>query len=317
MKAVLVKEPGNINTASVEDIDVGMVQDILVNVKYAGLNPIDINTIAKKTNYVISPIPHIPGAEFVGEVKYSGKSNKFKKGDRVLIYPRTYDGTCIKCRNGEEHLCINGRLIGAGTNGGWAEYFEAKEENLVKIPDSMDYIDAVALPIGGITPYHALTKAGLKKGTSILIFGASGNTGIFAVQIAKAMGAEVFAVSRKRWVFETGAKEWKGEKVDMVLNSLGSKFWDESVEALNAGGKLVTFGTFTGAELSFNIAKLYTRELSVIGTTGGTKKELAELIELVQKHDIKSKVWKTYKFGDFKKAIEEYPEKEGRIVLQF
>ncbi|MGC8497347.1 MAG: alcohol dehydrogenase catalytic domain-containing protein [Thermoplasmata archaeon] len=317
MKAVLARNPGDIDSASVEDIEIGMVQDILVKVKYAGLNPIDINTIAKKTNYAIAPIPHIPGAEFVGEVRYQGKSTKFKKGDRVIVYPRIYDGTCDKCRKGEEHLCINGKLIGVGTNGGWTEYFEAKEENLVKIPDGMDDLDAVALPIGGLTPYHALLKAGLEKDTAILIFGASGNTGIFAVQIAKAMGAEVFAVSRKRWVFEAGAKEWNGEKVDMVLNSLGAKFWGGSVEALNTGGKIVTFGTFTGAELSFNIAKLYTRELSVIGTTGGTKKELEALIEIVQKNKIKSKVWKTYKFEDFKNAIEEYPEKEGRIVLHF
>ncbi|MEM0164123.1 MAG: alcohol dehydrogenase catalytic domain-containing protein [Thermoplasmata archaeon] len=317
MKAVIVKDPGDINSATVEDVDIGMVQGILVKVKYAGLNPIDINTIAKKTNYAISPIPHIPGAEFVGEVKYSGKFSKFKEGDRVIVYPRIYDGICDKCKNGEEHLCINGKLIGVGTNGGWAEYFEAKEENLVKIPDSMDDLDAVALPIGGLTPYHALLKAGLKRGNRILIFGASGNTGIFATQIAKSMGAEVFAISRKRWVFENRIKEWNGEKVEMVLNSLGSKFWDESIESLNAGGKLVTFGTFTGAELSFNIAKLYTRELSVIGTTGGTKKELEALIEFVQKHNIKSKVWKTYKLEDFKKAIDEYSEKEGRIVLQF
>lgn len=317
MKAVVVRNPGDINSASIEDVDLGMVHGILVKVKYAGLNPVDINTIAKKTNYAIAPIPHIPGAEFVGEVKYSGKSTKFKKGDRVMVYPRIYDGTCDKCKNGEEHLCINGKLIGVGVNGGWAEFFEAREENLVKIPDSMDDVDAVALPIGGLTSYHALLRAGLKKDAKILVFGASGNTGIFAVQFAIAMGAEVFAVSRKRWVFEAGAREWNGEKVNIALNSLGSKFWNEAVEALDTGGKIVTFGTYTGTEISFNIAKVYTRELSIIGTTGGTKKELLEMIEFVQNNGIKSKVWKTYNFENFKSAIEDYENKDGRIILRF
>ena len=156
----------------------------------------------------------------------------------------------------------------------------------------------------------------IKEGDKVTIFGASGNTGMFAVQIAKALGADVYAISRKKWVTELGAKEWNGEKSNIVVNSIGAKFWNQAMDALDVGGKIVTFGTATGPEVSINLANIYSREFTIIGSTGGTKKELIEFIEFVQKHNIKSKIWKIYKIEDFKKAIAEYPEKEGRIVLQ-
>jgi alcohol dehydrogenase len=101
MKAVLVKIPGNIDTCNIENVEFRREKGILIKTKYAGLNPIDINIISKPTNFKIIPIPHIPGAEFVGEVDDPENSLKFKKGDRVIIYNRLFDGTCNHCLRGE------------------------------------------------------------------------------------------------------------------------------------------------------------------------------------------------------------------------
>lgn len=315
MKAVVIREPGGLINTRIEDIDEPR-NGIIVKVAYAGLNPVDINTIRGKTNYKLNPYPHIPGAEFVGAISDSGKSEKFKKGDRVIIFPRIFDGTCDKCLEGREELCRNGGIIGVTSNGGFAEYFSTDEEHLIRIPDGMSFEDAVSLPVGGLTSYHALKLANLKSNERILVVGASGNTGIYGVMIAKYFGARVYFISRKEWLKDLGAEPWNGETVDVILNSLGSEFWDKYLGYMDAGGRLVTFGTFTGVEGKLNIAYLYTGERSIIGSTGGTRKEILELINIVLKNNMKSKIWKIYKLEEYEKAIEEYDKKDGRILLK-
>jgi NADPH:quinone reductase-like Zn-dependent oxidoreductase len=134
-------------------------------------------------------------------------------------------------------ICRNGGLIGAITNGGFAEYISVPETNVFKIPDNLDWDIAASLPVTSLTPYHALKEASLKINEYLLVFGASGNTGMIAVQIGKKMGAKVIAVFKDTWIkSEFGAnyiisdydkvaeqvKEITQSKMaDVVLNSLG------------------------------------------------------------------------------------------------
>ena len=94
----------------------------------------------------------------------------------------------------------NGGLIGAITNGGFAEYISVPERNVFKIPDNLDWDLAASLPVTSLTPYHALKEASLNINEYLLVFGTSGNTGMIAVQIGKKMGARVIAVSRDSWI---------------------------------------------------------------------------------------------------------------------
>ncbi len=315
MKAILIRQPSGLQNTNIEEVE-DPKEPVVIRVTSAGLNPIDINVILGKVNYTISPYPHIPGAELVGVVEKVPSGSKLKVGDRVMVYSKIFDETCDRCTAGLEEICRNGGVIGAVTNGGYSEFFGAKEEQLIPIPDSMNFDDAVSLPVGGLTAYHALKRSGLKSGERLLVVGGSGNTGWYALVLGKLMGARVFYVSRKRWVGETGATEWNKEKVDVIVNSLGSDAWDPYMDYLDTNGRLVTFGTLTGRETKLNLAQLYTGERTIIGSTGGTRKELGELARLVSENHIKSRVWKTYNFSEFKKAIEEYGNREGRIVLQ-
>lgn len=315
MKAIVIRQPGGFENTKVEDVEKPK-GPITVRVTYAGLNPVDINVILGKVNYTISPYPHIPGAEFVGIVERVQNSKKFKIGDRVVVYPRVYDQTCDRCRGGMEELCRNGSVMGVGCNGGFSEYFATDEAHLEHIPDSMSFEDAVSLPVGGLTAYHALKRAGLKQGEKLLVVGASGNTGTYAVALGKLMGAEVYYSSRKKLVEDYGSVEWKNEKVDVIVNSLGTEAWEPYVDFLDTSGRVVTFGTLTGKEVKLNIAHLYTGERSIIGSTAGSRREFSELIELAHKNNIKSRVWKTFKLEDYNTAIGEYGKREGRIVLK-
>ncbi|EQB64837.1 MAG: Alcohol dehydrogenase GroES protein [Thermoplasmatales archaeon I-plasma] len=315
MKAIVIRQPGGLENTRIEEVEKPN-SPVLVRVTHAGLNPVDINVILGRVNYNITPYPHIPGAEFVGIIESISSPGRFKAGDRVVIYPRIYDRTCDRCNEGNEELCRNGGVMGVGCNGGFSEFFGTDESHLELVPDSLSLEDAVSIPVGGLTAYHALKRAGLKKGEKLLVVGASGNTGWYSLTLGKIMGAKVFYASRKKFSADSGFTEWKDEKVDVIVNSIGSETWEKYMDYLDTNGRIVTFGTLTGKDARLNLAQLYTGERSIIGSTGGTRKEFSELISLVSENHITSRLWKTFDLNDYGKAIAEYGNREGRIVLK-
>lgn len=295
--------------------------EVLVKITQAGVNPIDYGVIHGKIVYNLAPIPHIPGSEAIGTVATEGKH--FKKGDRVMIYNRVFDGTCSMCRSHREHLCTNGGILGVVNNGLYTEYVSLPERNLFHIPESMSEEVAVSLPIGALTSYRALLRAGAKTGQSILIYGASGNTGIFASQLASIMGLEVYGVSRKNWVKDYGYNEVFSTgsvpaefKADIVMNSIGASYWQEAVSHVAPGGSLVSFGVQTGKDTTLDIAKLYTGEMRIIGSTGGTLNDLTNLLRITSNHELRAPVSSRIPLKDVRKAMEEFEKmRDGRLLL--
>ena len=284
----------------------------------------------------IIPYPHIPGAESSGIVEQIGShvsNNNIKVGDRVVVHNKVFDGTCDMCLNGLDMICRNGGLIGAITNGGFAEYISVPERNVFKVPDDMNWDVAASLPVTSLTPYHALNEASVKLNEFLLVFGASGSTGMIAVQLAKKMGAKVIAVSRDNWiktdfgadyiindydkVVEQVKEITQGKMAEVVMNSLGIRTWDSSVESVGINGRLVTFGGLTGADVKLNVQSLYRKQIKLIGSTGGTRKELQDLITIASKEGLKVKVWKKFKLDEVKEALQALfaKERDGRILL--
>lgn len=323
MKAAVVHEPLSKDNLKYEEITLKdpTEGEIRVKLTTAGVNPIDYMAVAGKVVYNLGPIPHTPGTEVLGVAQTSG--SEIRKGDRVLVYPRLFCGACDQCRNSREYLCRNGGLWGVSSNGGYSEAFNIWEKNLVKVPDGIPDDVAVSLPVGGLTAYHALNRAQASDEKSILIYGASGNTGIFASQIAAHMGMEVHAVSRKGWMAEYGADHVyepgnvpEGLKVDIVLNSIGQKFWEESIGHLNTGGTLVTFGIQTGRDAKLDIASLYTGEKNIVGSTGGNRKEFHDLVNLLSRREMKVRVAARYPLSEIRKAMEHFEQvRDGRILI--
>ena len=105
---------------------------------------------------------------------------------------------------------------------------------------------------------------------------------------------------------------------DVVLNSLGVKTWENSFDSVGVNGRLVTFGSLTGADVKLNIQSLYYKQIKLIGATGGNRKELQELITAFSAKDLKVKVWKRFRIQDGRKALRALTDKgrEGRILLE-
>ncbi|OJI07482.1 MAG: alcohol dehydrogenase [Candidatus Micrarchaeum sp. ARMAN-1] len=330
MKALIFDKQGteNLKIADVERPE-PKEGEVLIKIAMAGVNPIDkmiINAIPG-----IKPMPHIAGAEFAGTVEAAGQSVKsLKPGDRVTIFNRYFDGTCDMCSAGMEMLCRNGYITGVMSNGGFAEYIAVNERNAVKIPDSTSWEMAASLPVAALTPYHAINRAGLSKGETAVILGASGNTGRFALQFAKEKGARVIAVSRKSSMADFGADETvstenamekiseitKGRMADFVLNSLGEKFWNESFSMLGSNSRLATFGTLTGPQVSLDLSGVYSKHATIMGSTGGSMREFKELVS--KSPSYKLKVWKKFKLEEGQAAIKELSssDRDGRVMLQ-
>ncbi len=117
-------------------------------------------------------------------------NGELNEGDRVIVHSRVFDGTCDMCLNGLDMLCRNGGIVSAITNRGFAEYIAVPQRNVFKIPDDIDWEIASSLPATTLTPFHTLKEASLQFNEYLLVFGASGNTGLMAIQFAKRMGAK-------------------------------------------------------------------------------------------------------------------------------
>lgn len=333
MRAAVFDKPGIENLKVMDNVEkpkLANPDNVLIKVKVAGLNPID-NVVVSGSIPTVRPIPHIPGAEVSGIVDEIGSEvSGLKKGDRVVIHNKVFDGICDMCLGGLDMICRNGGLISVITNGGFAEYIVVPQRNVFKIPDDMDWDLAASLPVTVLTPFHALNEARMKINEFLLVFGATGNTGMIATQLGKRMGARVIAVSKEEWVRDFGAdyiirdydriveqvrEITSGKMADVVLNSLGVKTWDSSFESTGINGRLVSFGGLTGADVKLNIQSLYSRQIKLIGSTGGTRKELRDLID---NHDkLQLKKWKRFDLDNVQEALHALFSKErsGRIFL--
>jgi NADPH:quinone reductase-like Zn-dependent oxidoreductase len=337
MRAAIFEKPGLENLRVIDNAERPKISDhdILIKVKMAGVNPID-SFVVSGALPKIHPLPHVPGAESSGIIEEIGShviNNNFKKGDRVIVHNKVFDGTCDMCLNGLDMVCRNGGLIGAITNGGFAEYIAVPERNVFKIPQNMDWDLAASLPVTSLTPYHALKEASLKINEFLLVFGASGNTGMIAVQLGKKMGAKVIGVSKDNWIkTDFGAdyiisdydkvvenvKDITQEKMaDVVVNSLGIGTWDNSFASVGINGRWVAFGGLTGADVKLNVQALCSKQIKLIGSTGGTRKEMQELIDISSYKQLKVRVWKKFNLEDAKEAIQSLfaKERDGRILL--
>ncbi|MEM0155674.1 MAG: alcohol dehydrogenase catalytic domain-containing protein [Thermoplasmataceae archaeon] len=324
MKALRVYQPFGKQNLKIEQVPKPEEKEgqIIVRVKKAGLNPIDYNLINGKILYNLAPVPHIPGSEVYGTTESDGRN--VRKGDAVIIYPRMFDGTCEYCLEGKEYLCRNGGIWGVVTNGGYADFISVPESMVFKVNPRMDTDVAVSLPIGGLTAYHALKRTGASAGQKLLVYGASGNTGTFALQLGRTMGMDVYAVSRNNWLTDFGAHETfppdkipENFKADIVINSIGSSFWEQSIKHVANGGSIVTYGVQTGRESKLDIGDLYTREIRIIGSTGGNRKELSELLEISLRENFKVGTPSKLDLYDLKDALNLFETKVGgRIILQ-
>ncbi|WP_203334038.1 quinone oxidoreductase family protein [Planococcus beigongshangi] len=234
--------------------------EVLVEVKAIGVNYAD--TARREGKYVVpTPLPYVPGSEVAGIIAGVGNNvTKFKTGMRVSA------------------------LIESGA---YAEFVAVDENMLIPVPDAVEFEQAVALPLQGLSAYHVLTTMGrLEEGETVLIHAAAGGVGAIAVQLAKLFGAgKIIATAssdeklehakamgathlvdytKDNWVEEVkGITEGKG--VDLALEMVGGEVFNQTLKCLAPFGRLVIFGAASGEQAQMHPGQLMRKNQSVIG----------------------------------------------------
>lgn len=339
MRAVIFKEFGSASVLTLSDVPTPEPGpgEVLVRVSAVGVNRLDL--MARQGQVGKIPLPHISGSEVSGVVASAGPGVRVPTGLRVAVAPYLFCGHCESCLAGQETVCLKSDILGLRSMGGYADYVSVPETSLVPIPDSVDDHQAAAVTLSTVTAWHMLVdKARIQPGDRVLVWAAGSGVGSAAVQIARLMGAEVIATAGDdaklaRAVRDLGARwtinyrtenvvervrEITGKRgVDVVFEHLGQETMSASVKSLARGGRIVTCGTLTGAEASVDLWSLFAKELSLIGSYGGTRDNLRQVLTLVGEGRLKAIIDRTYPLAEARSAQERMEAREqfGKILL--
>ena len=233
---------------------------------------------------VKKPKKQLLGGYFAGVVETVGKDvSKFQQGDQVFGATRTRFGAY------GEYVCLP------------ASY------TIVPKPHNMSFEEAAAVPLGGLNALHFMKKAMIREGDKVLINGAGGSIGTFAVQIAKVMGAEVTAVDstiKEESLRRIGADQFfdytrqdftdSGQTYDVIFNMVARSSYSKLINALNPGGRYLMGNPRLSDMLRSVVTSSFTSKTAIFAFAGEKEEELFELKHMIEEGEIKSIVDKIY-----------------------
>jgi NADPH:quinone reductase-like Zn-dependent oxidoreductase len=250
-----------------------------VTVKAASLNHHDLFSL-RGVGLREEALPMILGCDAAG---YD------EDGNEVVVHAVISDPAW----SGDETFDPKRSLLSERYQGTFADKVAVPRSNVVPKPASLSFEEAACLPTAWLTAYRMLfTRGELTAGETVLVQGAGGGVATAAIILGRAAGLRVLATSRdeakRRRALEIGAHEVFESgarlpvKVDAVMETVGRATWSHSIRALRPGGRIVTSGTTSGPNLDdAELTRIFFLQLSVIGSTMGTRGELASLVSLL------------------------------------
>ena len=340
MKAVVFNEHGSVDKLVYTDFKEPEISpsEVLVKVNACGINHLDI-WVREGMAGITIPLPHIPGCEIIGEIAGVGSAVKgLSVGRRVLIAPGINCGRCEYCLSSNDSLCHEFRIMGLQVDGGYAEYAKAPAENIIPISERLSFEEWAAVPLVFLTAWHMLkTRAGLSTGETVLIHAAGSGIGSAAIQIAKLSGAEVITtvgndeklekakklgadhlINYSKEDFVNKVNEFTDNRgVDVVFEHIGPETWEKSLSCLKRGGRIVTCGATSGSTVSFDLRFLFAKQLSISGCYMGSRKELMDVLRLIESGRLKPVVDSVFPLADAAAAQTKMLNRKqfGKIVL--
>ncbi len=312
--------------------------DVLVRVRAVALNHIDI-WVRNGLPRLRLQFPHILGADASGVIEAVGDHvTGARVGDEVVLAPGVSCGQCAACLTGDDTYCPEFSILGEHIPGAYAEYVSVPRVNALPKPPRLSFEEAAAVPLVFLTVWNMLvTNARIRRGETVLIWGAGSGIGSAAIQVAKLFGARVIATAGAAWkleraralgaddVIDHGGQSVYDEVrrltdrrgVDVVFEHVGAATWDTSLRLLARGGRLVTCGATTGPEGKTDIRYVFGRQLSIHGSWVGHKRELLEVMVPVSEGLLRPIVHAVLPLAKAAEAhgIMERREQFGKIVL--
>jgi L-iditol 2-dehydrogenase len=326
MKAMVLRAPSDL---ALDDVALPQVPSghVLVRITHSGLCGTDLKIYK---GAIPAQYPLIMGHEMVGELV---------GGERVIIDPVLYCGTCFHCRMGQNNLCAAGGLIGRETNGGFAEYAAVPASQVFRLPDSLDMRIAPLIQVA-TTCLHAQRLGSVSLGESVAVLGL-GVSGQLHVQLAKARGAsKVIGISRSRFknqlaqelgadvVIESGPSAvakvldaTDGRGADVVIECTGvMTSIADAIRMARFGGRILMFGITSASSGELPFYDLYFKELTLINNRAATAQDFPVMIDLVARGVVRLEPLVTHRMaldelGAALGMVEDGAERRLKIIL--
>ncbi|WP_261400029.1 alcohol dehydrogenase family protein [Leisingera daeponensis] len=311
-------------------------RDVVVRVRAAAVNNTDINTrtawyskgegAADDASWSGKALefPRIQGADVCGEIAAVGAEvDPGRIGERVLIEP------CIREADGE--VLETPWYFGSECDGGFAQYARVAGRHAHPVSSSLTDAELASFPCSYSTAENMLTRANVQSGETVLVTGASGGVGSAAVQLARARGATVIAVTspaKAGALRDLGAArtlsreddvvaELGADRADAVIDLVAGPKWPALLDVLRPGGRYAVAGAIGGHTVELDVRTLYLKDLSFFGCTVLAPGVFANLVARIERGDIRPLVAETYALADIAKAQESFGRKghTGKIVL--
>jgi NADPH:quinone reductase-like Zn-dependent oxidoreductase len=288
VKAILIREDGGPEVLQYEDVPdpEPAAGEVLVRMRFASLNHLDVWT---RKGLPSVPKPRILGADGSGVVEALGPEIEgLETGQAGVINPGLEHGQTI-------------HVIGEHTQGVHAELAAIPATNVVPLRDGVSFEDAAAFPLVYETAYRMLvTRAALRAGEWVLVWGVGGGVGMAAFRIAQALGAKTVVTSSSAEKLARAAglgadatvnhetddvvatvKEATGGGADVVVETVGEATWKRSLDAARPGGRIAVCGATTGPNPPAGLHRIWWKQLDVLGSTMGTRADFEGAYDLV------------------------------------
>ena len=339
MKAVQLIGHGGLEKLEYrEDVAMPTLQadQVLIKVAAAGVNNTDINTRqawyskgsgAEDASWSGEALnfPLIQGADVCGYIEAVGDNISAQRiGERVLIEP------CMTQYQGQ--AVANFCYLGSEYNGGFAQYTVVDSVHAHKVTSTLTDVELASFPCSYSTAENLLSRAQVTAADTVLVTGASGGVGSAAIQLAKARGAKVIAVSspsKHQTLVALGADkainrnhnlvhELGENSVDVVIDLVAGDQWPQLLEILKPQGRYGVSGAIGGAMVDLDVRTLYLKDLSFFGCTKLDEGVFANLVSLIEQQAIRPVVAKVFDLQDIHQAQITFLEKlhTGKIVLR-
>ena len=340
MKVTLFRQHGGPEVLEYTDFPIPEPKpgEVLVRIRAAALNRMDV-LVRNGWPGLKLGLPHINGADGAGEINALGDGvTELNIGDRVAINANLGCGTCEFCLQNQDNMCRNWHLLGETIHGTYAEYICLPVRQLYKLPTGFDFHKSAAAALVYQTAWHSMVKrGGVKAGETVAIVGAGGGVNSASIQVAKHLGAKVVVIGSNEkklknaellgadiLINRSKEEDWSKavfiatnkQGVDVVIDNVGTTF-SSSLRALKKGGRLLTVGNSGAPRFEIDNRYVFSKHLSIIGSTMSTLTDFTEVMDLVVAGKLKPVIDSTFPLKDAASAQERLwsGENFGKITL--